>query len=520
MHIPRHPKDFEKYLYIAHGQRLLTFFSIIGFSGVLVSSYRFFSTDKILYIFFPFLAFTFFYYLVSVFVQGFGGSFDPATHHDIVEEWRPVVYPSVDIFLPVAGEDLRILDNTWRGVDALRKHYRGNAVVYVLDDADDSTTKELAKKHEFNYLVRDDRGHFKKAGNLRHGFINSNNEFIVILDADFRPRYDFLDELLPYFYKDPKLGIVQSPQYFDVHKKQNWIERGAGAVQEYFYRSIQQNRQAHDGAICVGSNAVYRRKALASNGGTTLIEHSEDVHTGFDLRKKGWGLLYLPIVLAKGVCPNDLRGFFRQQYRWCKGSMSLLTSKKFWQTRLALPSRLCYITGFLYYIHTGILSIIAPLIPLALVYLVPEQANLHNYIPLVPAILYTYLIFPMWHKSNYGIETFSIRIIYGWAHLFAVLDTIFKRNLEWNPTGSQHTSSSHYNAFRLLVIFYSMGTALFWISGALWHMIFWNFWNFLPVLISGVLYFLAVLLIVRASYGRIGRAKNRAQRFSAKTATG
>jgi cytochrome b len=51
-------------------------------------------------------------------------------------------------------------------------------------------------------------------------------------------------------------------------------------------------------------------------------------------------------------------------------------------------------------------------------------------------------------------------------------------------------------------------------------MIFWNFWNFLPVLISGVLYFLAVLLIVRASYGRIGRAKNRAQRFSAKTATG
>ena len=61
-------------------------------------------------------------------------------------------------------------------------------------------------------------------------------------------------------------------------------------------------------AICVGSNAVYRRAALDSNGGTTLIEHSEDVHTGFDLRRNGWPLRYIPVNLATGLCPATFPG--------------------------------------------------------------------------------------------------------------------------------------------------------------------------------------------------------------------
>jgi len=62
------------------------------------------------------------------------------------------------------------------------------------------------------------------------------------------------------------------------------------------------SRQGSDGAICVGSCAVYRRAALDTNGGTTLIEHSEDVHTGFDLRGLGWDLRYIPVAVSTGVC--------------------------------------------------------------------------------------------------------------------------------------------------------------------------------------------------------------------------
>jgi cellulose synthase (UDP-forming) len=181
----------------------------------------------------------------------------------------------------------------------------------------------------FVYLSRPHKGRFKKAGDLRYGYERSSGDFVAVFDADFPARPDFLTSLLPYFDAEPDVGIVQSPQFFRREDGENWIARGAVAVQEFFYRAAQTSRQARSGAICVGTNAIYRRAALASNGGDALIEHSEDVHTGFDLYRNGWRLRYVPVNLATGLCPSTLPAFLAQQYRWCMGSMSLLTSDKF-----------------------------------------------------------------------------------------------------------------------------------------------------------------------------------------------
>ena len=53
----------------------------------------------------------------------------------------------------------------------------------------------------------------KKSGNLRYAFARTTGEYIVIFDADFAPRPDFLAETLPYM-DDPSLAIVQTPQFF------------------------------------------------------------------------------------------------------------------------------------------------------------------------------------------------------------------------------------------------------------------------------------------------------------------
>lgn len=497
MHIPKSIEHHEKFYYLHHHQGLLTIFSLLSFIGVTWSSIRFFSVHPALYFFFPFLAFSVIYYFVSIFVQGFGKTFDFEKHKEIVGRWRPIRYPTVDIFLPICGEDLNIIRNTWVGVSKLKQAYRGKVEIYCLDDAASSEAEGLARQFGFNYLVRDNRGHFKKAGNLHHGFKNSFHEFIVIFDADFRPKPDFLAELLPYFYEFPKLGIVQSPQFFDVKMNQNWLERGAGAVQEFFYRAVQTSRQAHNGAICVGSNAIYRRAALEANGGTTLIEHSEDVHTGFDLRRHGWDLMYIPIILAKGVCPNDLKSFFRQQYRWCRGSMSLLSSRKFWEEELPIFTRLCYFTGFLYYIQTALMIFVAPLIPLALLFLVPEQADIYNYLPLLPALLYSFVILPLWHRSRYGSEISSVKIILGWAHFFAILDAVFQKSMEWHPTGSKAKKSSHFSAFIGFLFGYTITVSCVWIAGSLWRMITWSPLDFLPVFLSGIVFAVAAFRVAR-----------------------
>jgi cellulose synthase (UDP-forming) len=64
----------------------------------------------------------------------------------------------------------------------------------------------------------------------------------------------------------------------------------------------------------------------------------------------------VPVALSTGVCPDTAGAFFNQQYRWCSGSMSLLGSKKFWDAPIRFSSRLCYMSGFFYYIHTALFT--------------------------------------------------------------------------------------------------------------------------------------------------------------------
>ncbi len=144
--------------------------------------------------------------------------------------------------------------------------------------------RSMAELFGFRYIHRPDWPAGKKAGNLRYAFSQTSAEYLVILDADFAVRRDFLAETLPYM-DDPKIGIVQTPQYFRSSPAQTWIERSAGPIQEVFYRTVQVARNRLDAAVCCGTSALYRRTALEPCGGATLIPYAEDVHTGLDVRR-------------------------------------------------------------------------------------------------------------------------------------------------------------------------------------------------------------------------------------------
>ncbi|MCB2117556.1 MAG: glycosyltransferase [Rhodobacteraceae bacterium] len=495
---PTPPSEAQKVSFARRRMAPLVGVSVFGFSCVTLSTWRLVDENIWLLPLTLLLVYTVVYFVISQAIYFVSSDFSLRQHNHLVATWWPRTYPSVDIFLPTCGEPLDVLDNTWCGVRAIQRRYPGPVKVYCLDDADSPEVRRLATKFGFDYLVRPNRGWFKKAGNLRHAFERTAGDFFAIFDADFRPRGDFLDELLPYFYENDHVGIVQSPQYFDVLPEMGWIERGAGAVQELFYRAVQVSRQASDGAICVGSNAIYRRAALNDIGGTALIEHSEDVHTGFNLRMKDWHLKYVPVVLAKGLCPGDLESFFKQQYRWCMGSMSLLTSAKFWKTRLPLMTRLCYLSGFMYYVHTAIYAVAMPVVPLVMLYAIPEQIALSNYLLILPSALYMHVVFPLWHRAQYGIEAASVRTVYGWAHLAALIDKIRASAMEWHPTGAVRTGrNTRYIWFRSGVVLFNLVPAILWVAGALGHMAGSDRpSDFVPILLLGIYYFFVVLKVV------------------------
>ncbi|MDG4863006.1 glycosyltransferase family 2 protein [Streptomyces sp. T-3] len=485
--LPQPPDDREKYAYSRRNQWVLTVFTLIAIGSLTVSQLNFSQSSLWFWLFAPYFAAVITATVISVWLDGFTGDFDLAAHRRRTRTWRPKAYPSVDVFLPVCGEPIEVLHNTWTHVRNLAQVYPGVVTAYVLDDSDLPEFKEMARDFGFQYRVRPERGWYKKAGNLQYGFGISSGDFILILDADFAPRADLLQEMMPYM-DDADVGIIQSPQFFRVLDSQNWIERGAGAVQEHFYRAIQVSRDGQGTSICCGSCALYRRAALADNGGTTLIEHSEDMHTGFDVRGHGWVLRYIPVALSTGVCPDTIGAYFNQQYRWAWGTLSLVTHQKFWDAQLGVRARLAYVGSFMYYLTSATGMIFVPLIPVSLLLFAPGEVLAEASLLLLPAVFYATVIQPLWHRAPYRLEAWAAQIIQGWSHVCALLDLVRGRHMGWKPSGSSGVKSNGTRRlWRGMYGWSCLGSAL-WVGLALWRMLDLYPPDFALVLALGLLY--------------------------------
>jgi cellulose synthase (UDP-forming) len=389
----------------------------------------------------------------------------------------------VDILLPICGEPIELLTNTWSSVLGLIEAYGGVAQAYVLDDGPSGEAQSVAASFGFHYIRRPDLAAGKKAGNLRYAFARTSAEFLVIFDADFAPRRDFLAETLPYM-DDRAIAIVQTPQFFRSSAAQTWIERAAGPIQEVFYRTVQVARDRFDAAICCGTSAVYRRVALEPQGGPTLIPYAEDVHTGLDVRRAGWSMVYLPIVLSTGICPDNLDAFVRQQYRWCSGNVGIVFSSLLWSVPMSIPARLAYISGFFYYAYTALLTFFGPIIPVVMLGFLPGQVRLRNFVILLPAMLTGFILYPLWHRSRYGPWVWPLGIARGWAHVFAIWDGVRGKSMGWHPT---RTPGSSLRRFRIGVTWWSGGMAMLWVVLAVWRAMTLGSLRFAVLLIFGLL---------------------------------
>lgn len=494
--LPVPPTDTEKYAYVRRHTWVLTVCSALTFPPLVYSQVRLFQNSPWFLLYAPFMALATLFFLLPLVADGLSKGFDLKGHRRLVSNWRPVRYPTVDVFLPTCGEPIEVLRNTWKYVATMRSSYCGVLTPYVLDDAARPEVREMARRFGFAYATRPDRGWFKKSGNLKYGFEISDGEFIVLLDADFAPRADLLDETLPYFDAYPDVGIVQTPQYFHVVDQQTWVERGAGAVQELFYRSIQTARDKKGGAICVGSCAVYRRAALEQNGGMSLAEHSEDVHTGFDLYRLGWRLRYLPVALSTGNCPDNIPAFVNQQYRWCSGTISVIRSDKFWSTEMPVRTRLCYLAGLTYYTYTAVFTFIGPALGIGLLAFTPGILVLRNIVFVLPGLFYAGVIYPMWHRSPYRLEAWSVRVLSSWAHIFALWDMMRGRLKGWQPSGTGAKKQDGRRRLWAGLVAWSFGSAALWAAVGLWRMMTMVPFNIFPTFILGVFQLVVVTRIL------------------------
>jgi cellulose synthase (UDP-forming) len=144
----------------------------------------------------------------------------------------------------------------------------------------------------------------------------------------------------------------------------------------------------------------------------------------------------VPIQVAKGVCPDSLRAFINQQYRWCTGSMSLLGSRQFHRAPLAMRQRLCFWAGFLYYITTAVnvFTMFLPAIVMALFF--PQDVRASHYIPFTIPMWLWLVLMPYQMKNRWRYEVLRVQVVYSFCHAVAIADMLLGRTAGWVPTGS------------------------------------------------------------------------------------
>ena len=444
------PNQLNKYLYIEKTPtwliRTMYLLALLFWLPVAYGFYRGIGADFVFTYIAPiFIGYFTIYHVVSFTLNLFYRQFDLQAHEYLKNNYwanQDNHNYKIDVFLPICGESLEVLNNTWQHVAKLDYEH---LTVYVLDDSKEEVTehKKLAEQYGFIHLQRPNRGWMKKAGNLRYGYERSHGDFIVIFDADFAPRRDFIRELLPHM-SDPKNAIIQSPQFFNATKElhqRSPLEYGAAQTQEAFYRFIQVSRDRFGAPICCGSNAIYRRAALAEIGGTALIEHSEDAHTGFALTKKGWRVKYVPLILALGLCPDNAHAYFHQQHRWCFGSLSLLGTKEFWQAKIPWTIKWCYTVGLLFYLHHPFAILFSFQIFWSL-FMYNANVSLASSIIYLPSMIWGFvymLAFPI-QRFRWGCFYATFVQLYSYSH--AVISSLLKGAVGWIPTNSKQIDVS------------------------------------------------------------------------------
>ena len=168
---------------------------------------------------------------------------------------------TVDVFIATYNEPIDLVMTTARAAKANTYPHR----TWVLDDGNRPEMREAAEAEGIGWLTRsaDWAGmpRHAKAGNLNNALLNTDGEFMLILDADQIPLPEILDRTLGYF-TDEKMALVQTPQWFVNVPEDDPL----GSQAPLFYGPIQQGKDGWNSAFFCGSNAVIRREALMQLG--------------------------------------------------------------------------------------------------------------------------------------------------------------------------------------------------------------------------------------------------------------
>jgi cellulose synthase (UDP-forming) len=135
-----------------------------------------------------------------------------------------------------------------------------------------------------------------------------------------------------------------------------------------------------------------------------------------------------------------MKPFISQQYRWATGSLSLMKDRTFYRdARVGFRRLLPYVSGFLYYITTGLAVFVAPIPGPVMMWCFPDMVQPQNYLPLIGGPLVWFIVLPLVSNCRWRVETLRVQMLYSFAHAKALYDSLRNRTAGWVPTGAKRS---------------------------------------------------------------------------------
>ena len=248
--------------------------------------------------------------------------------------------PAVLIQLPVFNERY-VVERLIRAVAAL-DYPRSRLSVQVLDDSTDDTgtiadrvvAECAAAGLDIRRIHRTDRRGFK-AGALQVGLDASDAPFVVIFDADFVPKPDFLQEALPYLLGDERTGLVQA-RWDHLNRDYSLLTDVQAILLDGHFMTEHGGRHVSGCFFNFnGTAGIWRRAAIEDAGGWEGDTLTEDLDLSYRAQLRGWRFVFVPEIAAPAELPVSMNAFKAQQRRWAQGSLQ--TARKLLPQILASP---------------------------------------------------------------------------------------------------------------------------------------------------------------------------------------
>jgi len=244
--------------------------------------------------------------------------------------------PEVAIIIPTYGEAPEVIINTLASVVA-QDWPKDRRLIVVSDDGHSDALRVVIGrfKKEYGegrilYHRPHKKGHPERLGDAKAGNLNSalnmvtaafpNIRYVETRDADDLVGNSlFLSYCLELLERDPAVSFVQTIKECLTKKSDPFSNQ-----ESVFYRRTMVARHATNAVFPCGSGLVWRISEVRRIGGFPGWNLVEDLHSGYEILRRGGQGAFLPVVGAVAqVSSEDIPNFYKQRGTWAIDTLRL-----------------------------------------------------------------------------------------------------------------------------------------------------------------------------------------------------